>query len=157
MILMHGLDGLVFRQKSFILVINFLAKSSWSEIMFLLNFFKKQYYINSVMILSSFMSCALQAQPYYKWIDAKGSTHYTLTPPPKGAKKQGKVETYSSHTSAQINTLQTPLSRQNSDLSTPAPSQFQPASNPQNTLPNSESNLKTPTNIATPSTTKPSI
>lgn len=126
--------------------------------MFLLNFFKKQkYYINSVIILSSFMSCALQAQPYYKWIDAKGSTHYTLTPPPKGAKKQGKVETYSSHTSTQINTLQTPSNQQNSNPSTPAPSQSQPSSNQQNTLPNSESNLKTPKNITTPSTTKPSI
>lgn len=126
--------------------------------MFLLNFFKKQkYYINFVIILSSFMSCALQAQPYYKWIDAKGSTHYTLTAPPKGAKKQGKVETYSSHTSTQINTLQTPSNQQNSNLSTPAPSQSQPSSNQQNTLPNSESNLKTPKNITTPSTTKPSI
>ena len=34
------------------------------------------------------------AQNFYKWVDAKGSTHYTATPPPKSAKKKGKVETY---------------------------------------------------------------
>ena len=34
------------------------------------------------------------AKQYYKWVDAKGSTHYTTTPPPKSAKKKGKVDTY---------------------------------------------------------------
>ena len=34
------------------------------------------------------------AREYYKWVDAKGSTHYTATPPPKSAKKQGRVETF---------------------------------------------------------------
>ena len=34
------------------------------------------------------------AQNFYKWVDAKGSTHYTATPPPKSAKKKGQVETY---------------------------------------------------------------
>ena len=34
------------------------------------------------------------SQQYYKWVDAKGSTHYTTTPPPKSAKKKGKVDTY---------------------------------------------------------------
>lgn len=34
------------------------------------------------------------AQNFYKWVDAKGSTHYTATPPPKSASKKGKVETY---------------------------------------------------------------
>ncbi|MGN5766213.1 DUF4124 domain-containing protein [Acinetobacter calcoaceticus] len=37
-----------------------------------------------------------QAQQYYKWIDANGSTHYTTTPPPKGAKRLDKVSTYGS-------------------------------------------------------------
>lgn len=36
------------------------------------------------------------AQNFYKWVDAKGSTHYTATPPPKSAQKKGKVETYGS-------------------------------------------------------------
>ncbi|QHH98147.1 DUF4124 domain-containing protein [Acinetobacter dispersus] len=34
------------------------------------------------------------AQQYYKWVDANGSTHYTTTPPPKGAKRLDKVSTY---------------------------------------------------------------
>ena len=34
------------------------------------------------------------AQNFYKWVDAKGSTHYTTTPPPKNAKKKGQVATY---------------------------------------------------------------
>ncbi|WP_228146852.1 DUF4124 domain-containing protein [Acinetobacter sp. ANC 4470] len=34
------------------------------------------------------------AKEYYKWVDAKGSTHYTATPPPKSAQKKGKVGTY---------------------------------------------------------------
>ncbi|WP_416202709.1 DUF4124 domain-containing protein [Acinetobacter sp. ANC 3813] len=34
------------------------------------------------------------AQNFYKWVDVKGSTHYTATPPPNSAKKKGKVETY---------------------------------------------------------------
>lgn len=34
------------------------------------------------------------ADTYYKWVGKDGSTHYTLTPPPKGAKALGKMETY---------------------------------------------------------------
>ena len=30
----------------------------------------------------------------YKWVDHKGSTHYTLTPPPANAKKSGTMMTY---------------------------------------------------------------
>lgn len=37
---------------------------------------------------------AVSAKQYYKWVDANGSTHYTTTPPPKTAKKKGKVDTY---------------------------------------------------------------
>jgi len=40
------------------------------------------------------------AKEYYKWVDAKGSTHYTTTPPPKSAKKKGKVDTYGTTHSA---------------------------------------------------------
>jgi hypothetical protein len=40
------------------------------------------------------------AKEYYKWVDAKGSTHYTTTPPPKSAKKKGKVDTYGASHSA---------------------------------------------------------
>lgn len=38
------------------------------------------------------------ATHYYKWVDAKGTTHYTKTPPPASAKQKGKVHTYGSNT-----------------------------------------------------------
>jgi hypothetical protein len=46
------------------------------------------------------------AKEYYKWVDAKGSTHYTTTPPPKSAQKKGKVDTYgaNNHTQSSKNT-----------------------------------------------------
>lgn len=47
-----------------------------------------------------------QAQQYYKWMDAKGSTHYTTTPPPKGAKRLDKVSTYGSSHSVKQNPSQ---------------------------------------------------
>ncbi|MCE6008585.1 DUF4124 domain-containing protein [Acinetobacter soli] len=66
----------------------------------------------SLVLLSgfAFTTNMLYAQSYYKWIDAQGSTHYTKTPPPKGAKKQGKVDTYSStsSTSAATSSRSTP-------------------------------------------------
>jgi hypothetical protein len=47
-------------------------------------------------ILSSMAFCLtsldLSAKEYYKWVDAKGSTHYTTTPPPKNAQRKGKVK-----------------------------------------------------------------
>lgn len=57
------------------------------------------------MISTVFKSCCLtalsfiflntaQAQEYYRWVDAKGTTHYTKTPPPKQAKARSKVSTY---------------------------------------------------------------
>lgn len=52
------------------------------------------------------LSQPLLAQQYYKWVDRKGTTHYTTTPPPKTAKKKGKVETYGWHNSAPLNTNQ---------------------------------------------------
>ena len=47
-----------------------------------------------------FSSTTLWAKDYYKWVDAKGSTHYTTTPPPKSAQKKGKVQTYGWNNSA---------------------------------------------------------
>ncbi|MFV8194035.1 DUF4124 domain-containing protein [Acinetobacter soli] len=60
------------------------------------------------MLLSSvaFTTNTLYAQSYYKWIDAQGSTHYTKTPPPEGAKKQGKVDTYSSQPHHHLGVIQ---------------------------------------------------
>ena len=34
------------------------------------------------------------SQNYYKWVDANGSTHYTVSPPPQNVKKLGSVSTY---------------------------------------------------------------
>lgn len=50
-----------------------------------------------IFLALSFSSTAVFAKEYYKWVDAKGSTHYTTTPPPKSVKKKGKVDTYGSH------------------------------------------------------------
>ncbi len=45
------------------------------------------------MSLSFTFTPYAQAQNFYKWVDANGSTHYTTTPPPKNAKKLGSVNT----------------------------------------------------------------
>ena len=58
------------------------------------------------------------AKTYYKWVDNQGSTHYTTTPPPKTAKKKGKVDTYGWKNSPQA-----------------ASSEAPPAANMPNTLP----------------------
>ena len=58
------------------------------------------------------------AKTYYKWVDSQGSTHYTTTPPPKTAKKKGKVDTYGWKNSPQA-----------------ASSEAPPAANMPNTLP----------------------
>ncbi|MBH2001810.1 MAG: DUF4124 domain-containing protein [Moraxellaceae bacterium] len=52
------------------------------------------YTIATVALL--FCSSQNYAQQYYKWMDANGSTHYTTTPPPKGAKNLNKISTYGS-------------------------------------------------------------
>ncbi|MFM6958637.1 MAG: DUF4124 domain-containing protein [Acinetobacter sp.] len=52
------------------------------------------YTIATVTLL--FCSSQNYAQQYYKWMDANGSTHYTTTPPPKGAKSLNKISTYGS-------------------------------------------------------------
>ncbi|MDM1020869.1 DUF4124 domain-containing protein [Acinetobacter sp. VNK23] len=59
-----------------------------------------------------FCSTQNHAQQYYKWVDANGSTHYTTTPPPKGAKRLNKVSTYGSQPSSDQKPAST--SKQNS-------------------------------------------
>ena len=56
-------------------------------------------YLKTILYTTStaaILLCSSQnyAQQYYKWVDANGSTHYTTTPPPKGAKRLDKVSTY---------------------------------------------------------------
>ena len=58
----------------------------------------------TVMLLSSSQN---HAQQYYKWVDASGSTHYTATPPPKGAKRLDKVSTYGASQPTQPQTTTT--------------------------------------------------
>lgn len=76
------------------------------------------------------------AQNFYKWVDAKGSTHYTATPPPSSAKKKSKVETYGWKTTpaAKANNAS-----ENEQVVTP---QTAPATNTSN---NNQQNQPTPT------------
>lgn len=59
---------------------------------------KKNLRFNLILcgMMSVFFSQSAVAmeQTFYKWEDKEGSTHYTLTPPPKGAKSLGKMQTY---------------------------------------------------------------
>ncbi len=58
------------------------------------------------------------AKEYYKWVDTKGSTHYTTTPPPKSAQKKGKVDTYGSNTLPQSSkNTSTPEAERTSEVS----------------------------------------
>ncbi|QIO06892.1 DUF4124 domain-containing protein [Acinetobacter shaoyimingii] len=49
-----------------------------------------------ITVLSVFTlnSTSVVAAEYYKWVDSKGTTHYSKTPPPKSAKKRTTVKTY---------------------------------------------------------------
>ena len=61
------------------------------------------------------------AQQYYKWVDAKGSTHYTTTPPPKSAKRVDKIATYGSGyktTASQPNSTTTQTAPQTTNQTT---------------------------------------
>ncbi|MFV5490420.1 DUF4124 domain-containing protein [Acinetobacter sp. ASP199] len=68
-------------------------------------------------LLLSFVSGNTMADQYYKWVDAKGVTHYTKTPPPKNAKKAGKVETYGWKNSAPTSPRSTDPVEQTENLS----------------------------------------
>ena len=62
------------------------------------SFFIKTPLLAACMILSLSSSSGF-AKQYYKWVDSKGSTHYTSTPPPKTAQKKGKINTYGTNAS----------------------------------------------------------
>ena len=74
----------------------------------------------AIALLSSTQSFAKQ---YYKWVDSKGSTHYTATPPPKSAKQKGKVETYGSRHSISENNAAVTPNQQPTNVVTPPPHQ----------------------------------
>ena len=81
---------------------------------------------STVTALAFFSIANSSAKEYYKWVDSKGSTHYTSTPPPKNAKKKGKVDTYgwrgettpssSSSPSPENQQVPVPSSNQNSSM-----------------------------------------
>ena len=61
------------------------------------------------------------AKEYYKWVDSKGTTHYTTTPPPKSSKSRGKIDTYGYRTSTPTtSTAQQNSSNTTSNTSNPA-------------------------------------
>ena len=57
-----------------------------------------------ILCLSAFVSISTtaSAQNFYKWVDSKGTTHYTQTPPPQGAKTTGQVRTFAGPSTTQI-------------------------------------------------------
>lgn len=69
------------------------------------------------------------AKTYYKWVDSQGSTHYTTTPPPKTAKKKGKVDTYGWKNSPQAASSEAPPAA-NMPNTVPAPPNAVPSAAP---------------------------
>lgn len=69
----------------------------------------------STALSVTFLSTQTFASEFYKWVDANGSTHYTKTPPPKNAKKKGKVETFGVSASTQVTTHQQSFTPQNQE------------------------------------------
>lgn len=47
-----------------------------------------------VAVVATVATHSAMASDFYRWVDKNGTTHYTKTPPPKGAKVVGKTETY---------------------------------------------------------------
>ena len=97
-----------------------------------------------------------QAQKFYKWVDGSGSTHYTTTPPPRNAKKLGKISTYNDLSSSAVANnnanRETPNTATDSNNATSAT----PANNatPNNNAPTSNtSNSNNPERIPLPKVT----
>ena len=72
----------------------------------------------SAVLLSSPVAFA---QQFYKWVDSKGSTHYTTTPPPKNAKKTAKVDTYGSRQQSQSKATNSANPAQNNNSTSTQP------------------------------------
>ena len=65
--------------------------------------FSKTILLSAIFTTVTMSTTVTHAKQYYKWVDSKGSTHYTTTPPPKSAKKKGQVDTYGWHNSHSAN------------------------------------------------------
>lgn len=59
-----------------------------------ISWLNKSVLLGSTFVLGLFSSNLSFAKEFYKWIDHKGSTHYTTTPPPKSSQSRGKIDTY---------------------------------------------------------------
>lgn len=81
------------------------------------------------------------ASNYYKWVDSKGTTHYTKTPPPRGAKQTKTVDTWGWHNSAPTPARTTEEPQQANP--TPTQNQSNPMA-PQNTPQPTESQPQAP-------------
>ncbi len=77
------------------------------------SFIKIGFTVTSLVL--SLSSTSSFAKEYYKWVDAKGSTHYTTTPPPKSAKKKGKVDTYGATRSTSQTTQENNAAKESSN------------------------------------------
>lgn len=127
---------------------------------------QRQRFAHTVFVSSIFASFSMvgvsasHAKQYYKWVDSKGSTHYTTTPPPKNARSQSKVNTYGYHgdsrptnpaPTAQPNASQNQPQNgqpQGTQPVTPAPVVNPPNAQQPNVAPQNEQN--TPPSLATP-------
>ena len=91
--------------------------------------FSKTVLVSAFFTIATVATTATQAKQYYKWVDNKGSTHYTTTPPPKNARSKSKVNTYGYQGSA---TAVAPHNTQNAPQNTQQNNQqLVPQNNPQ--------------------------
>ncbi|MGO3384683.1 MAG: DUF4124 domain-containing protein [Acinetobacter guillouiae] len=123
--------------------------------------FAHTVFVSTIFALFSVVGVSTSyAKQYYKWVDSKGSTHYTTTPPPKNARSQSKVNTYGYHgdsrptnpaPTAQPNASQNQPQNgqpQGTQPVTPAPVVNPPNAQQPNVAPQNEQN--TPPSLATP-------
>jgi len=123
--------------------------------------FAHTVFVSTIFALFSVVGVSTSyAKQYYKWVDSKGSTHYTTTPPPKNARSQSKVNTYGYHgdsrptnpaPTAQPNASQNQPQNgqpQGTQPVTPAPVVNPPNTQQPNVAPQNEQN--TPPSLATP-------
>ena len=61
-----------------------------------------------ITLILSIYPATTYPQDFYKQVDASGSTHYSVTPPPSNAKKLGSVSTYQNKTEQSSKTLNSP-------------------------------------------------
>lgn len=119
--------------------------------------FAHTVFVSTIFALFSMVGVsASHAKQYYKWVDSKGSTHYTTTLPPKNARSQSKVNTYGYHGDSRP-ANPAPTASQNQPQNgqpqgtqpvTPAPVVNPPNTQQPNVAPQNEQN--TPPSLTTP-------